>query len=74
MPQLTKAAANYQNKPYKEEQCSGCEYFQTPSACRKVEGKIEPQGWCRLFEPGDEGELVGGAENPNRGGLEGEAR
>lgn len=32
--------------------CANCEYFQDPSSCKKVEGKIDPEGCCNLYEKG----------------------
>lgn len=30
--------------------CSNCAYFQQPNGCVKVEGEIDPEGCCNLFE------------------------
>jgi hypothetical protein len=29
--------------------CTNCRIFQWPDSCRAVEGKIDPDGWCRLY-------------------------
>ena len=33
--------------------CSRCEYFIVGGACQKVEGVIDPDGCCNLFEKAD---------------------
>ena len=51
----SKAALDYQDKPYGDEQCSDCRFFipgRTPEengACQMVEGSISPHGWCTAF-------------------------
>jgi hypothetical protein len=47
---LSKQDAGYQDKPKNDQRCAGCTLFQPPSACNVVEGEINPQGWCKLFE------------------------
>ncbi len=46
VPQKTVA---YQDKPKGADRCDGCSSFQSPNACKLVEGEINPQGWCSLF-------------------------
>lgn len=48
MPQKQVA---YQDKPKGDQECDKCKLFQPPDACTEVDGKISPQGWCRLFQP-----------------------
>ena len=36
--------------------CGNCEYFQAPNACQLVEGKIEAEGCCSLYEKGGHSE------------------
>lgn len=36
--------------------CAHCEYFKGPSSCAKVEGYIDPEGCCNLYESADEDE------------------
>ncbi len=43
--------AGYQNTPSGGNRCGNCVQFQPPAACRLVAGRINPQGWCRLFFP-----------------------
>lgn len=33
--------------------CANCEYFIEGGACEKVEGEIDPEGCCNLFEKGN---------------------
>jgi hypothetical protein len=39
----------YQQTPKKDQKCSVCLQFVPPDACKLVEGKINPEGWCSLF-------------------------
>jgi hypothetical protein len=39
----------YQTSPKDGKQCSGCQHFQAPNACRIVEGEISANGYCILF-------------------------
>ncbi len=51
----TKAAANYQDRPNEDKQCSNCNFFipsKSPTAdgtCQIVEGAISPKGYCTLY-------------------------
>jgi hypothetical protein len=42
-------AVGYQATPKDGKMCSGCQHFEAPSACRIVEGAIDPNGYCILF-------------------------
>jgi hypothetical protein len=46
---LSQAAARYQDSPKGDRQCSGCNLFQPPNACKSVAGTISPSGWCALW-------------------------
>jgi hypothetical protein len=46
---LTKQDALYQDKPNNGQLCGICAYFVAPTSCRKVEGTINPTGWCKDF-------------------------
>ena len=48
--QVTKQAAQYQDQPNGQQQCSLCANFQAPSACAVVSGTVSPNGWCKLFK------------------------
>ncbi|MFZ1108504.1 MAG: high potential iron sulfur protein [Rhodomicrobium sp.] len=39
----------YQQTPKDGKQCSACQHFQAPNACRIVEGEINANGYCILF-------------------------
>jgi hypothetical protein len=43
---VAKAAMKYQDHPNGEEKCSNCMQFVPPDACKIVEGKISPNGYC----------------------------
>jgi anaerobic selenocysteine-containing dehydrogenase len=51
--QVAKKAAQkavmYQQTPKDGKQCSGCQHFEAPSACRIVDGEINANGYCILF-------------------------
>ena len=42
-------SVKYQNKPKGSQKCSGCRFFQKPSGCQVVAGKISPNGWCDIW-------------------------
>lgn len=52
---LSKADANYQHEPNDGDQCSSCGFFIPPEegdclgSCARVEGLIEPWGWCESY-------------------------
>lgn len=54
---MTKQAAQYQDKPNNDKDCSKCRFFQKPKngekmgTCQIVQGEISPQGYCMLFSP-----------------------
>jgi secreted PhoX family phosphatase len=48
---MTQEAASYQNTPKGTQRCDNCALFVSPDACKMVEGKIDPQGWCSVFTP-----------------------
>lgn len=48
---MTQKQAAYQEAPKGNQQCDKCKLFQAPNACSAVEGKISPNGWCKLFQP-----------------------
>jgi hypothetical protein len=48
----TKVAKNlvgYQDSPHGSQECSNCQYFEPPNACKLVAGTISPTGWCKLW-------------------------
>jgi hypothetical protein len=65
---VSKTAADYQNEPKGEEQCSKCSMFvpgfpdDIAGYCTKVrsfrgpQGMIFDDGWCKFFEPATEEE------------------
>jgi hypothetical protein len=46
---MPKSAVSYQEKPKGSAQCDNCNLWQTPDACKLVDGKINPAGWCTLY-------------------------
>ncbi len=47
---ISKATAGYQGGMNKSH-CAICRHFEPPDACEYVAGTINPQAWCRFFEP-----------------------
>ena len=53
----TQKAAQYQDKPMGDKDCSKCRFFIKPKSgektgtCQLVQGAISPQGYCMLFTP-----------------------
>jgi len=48
--------ANYFGPDQGPFKCSHCEYFIVGGACKKVEGYIDPDGCCNLFEKAEKPE------------------
>jgi hypothetical protein len=46
---FSQSMAKYQPSPKNGQSCKTCTQFQTPDACKVVEGKISPNGWCLLY-------------------------
>lgn len=47
---ISKKTAGYQDHPNDDQQCAKCRFFQKPHSCQLVEGKIDKDGWCTLFQ------------------------
>jgi hypothetical protein len=49
---ISKDAAQYKEEAHGPEHCKACTYFEriAPRHCARVEGVINSQGWCKLFE------------------------
>jgi len=47
MPQK---AVKYQAMPKGKQRCDNCALWQAPSACKLVDGPIDPAGWCVLYK------------------------
>jgi hypothetical protein len=45
---VSKAVARY-DRPRGAERCGGCKNFRGPDGCVRVDGRISPDGWCRLY-------------------------
>jgi anaerobic selenocysteine-containing dehydrogenase len=42
-------AVSYQATPKGPQRCDNCAFWQTPDACKLVDGKIDAAGWCTLY-------------------------
>jgi hypothetical protein len=48
---LPQKAAAYQPTPKGKQRCDNCAQWQSPAACKIVDGAIAPSGWCDLYGP-----------------------
>lgn len=39
----------YQRTPHAGQACATCANFESPAACKVVEGQINAAGWCQLY-------------------------
>jgi anaerobic selenocysteine-containing dehydrogenase len=46
---MSQKAARYQATPKGAQRCDNCNQFQGPTACKVVDGDINPAGWCLLY-------------------------
>ena len=46
---MAQSAVGYQPTPKDGKQCSGCNLFIAPNACKTVDGEIAAAGWCKLW-------------------------
>lgn len=42
-------SVSYQSVPKGAQRCDNCAFWQAPSSCKLVDGKIDPAGWCSLY-------------------------
>ncbi len=48
---LPQSSVNYQMTPKGADHCGVCKNFVAPASCKSVAGTINPNGWCKLFNP-----------------------
>jgi hypothetical protein len=48
---VAKQTVAYQDTPKGNLQCDGCVLFESPNACKQVDGDISPKGWCKIYAP-----------------------
>ncbi len=48
---LAQNIVQYQETPKDGAKCSTCVNYVEPNACKIVEGKINPEGWCVAYAP-----------------------
>src|SRR5215468_3810155 len=46
---MAQKAADYQDAPKGDQECSNCSLFQEPNACTLIDGEISPKGWCKFW-------------------------
>jgi len=49
----SKQEAQYQDQPKDIRACATCTLFTAPDECKVVEGKVSPDGWCKLYDLAD---------------------
>lgn len=47
---MSQTTAHYIAKSTNGKLCSGCKFFQSPHSCKVVEGNIDPNGYCILWQ------------------------
>lgn len=47
---MSQRAAKYQDDPKNGKNCQHCKFFQAPHSCSVVDGNIDPEGWCLLWQ------------------------
>jgi hypothetical protein len=47
---MSKAEAEYQDRPKNGLACAACTLFRPPRSCQVVQGEISPSGWCKFFD------------------------
>jgi hypothetical protein len=47
---MSKAEAEYRDRPKDGFACAACTLFRPPRSCQVVQGDISPSGWCKLFD------------------------
>lgn len=45
----SKDESQYIDNSITKNKCSVCKHFQKPYSCKIVEGRINPDGWCKYF-------------------------
>lgn len=43
-------SVSYQTTPKGAQRCDTCTFWQTPAACKLVDGEIAAAGWCTLYK------------------------
>lgn len=61
-------SANYMGPDKGPFKCGHCEYFMAPNACQKVQGPIDAEGCCNLYEMNDSGPMP--PTSTSMGGLQ----
>jgi hypothetical protein len=46
---MTRAQAEYQDRPNGLYSCGMCSLFEAPNGCKVVEGEVSKDGWCKAF-------------------------
>ena len=48
---MSKQAAQYQDSPKGDQKCAACRFLSRTGHASWSKGKINPDGWCRLYQP-----------------------
>ncbi len=52
MKKVSKVSVGY-SKGVPKSHCGICEHYRENHSCTKVDGRIEPEMWCKLFKEKD---------------------
>jgi hypothetical protein len=47
---MSQKIAQYVPATKNGKKCAACKFFETPHSCKVVEGNINPNGWCMLWQ------------------------
>jgi anaerobic selenocysteine-containing dehydrogenase len=47
---MAQKAVNYQATPKGDQRCDNCALWQSPNACKLVDGSVAASGWCVLYK------------------------
>lgn len=57
---LLKEQVGYEDKATMCDDCDDCRHFIAGGTCTQVEGKISPEGWCKLYRAKNPFEILQG--------------
>jgi hypothetical protein len=46
---MTPISVGYQGTPKGAQRCDNCTQFESPAACKVVQGNIAAAGWCKIY-------------------------
>ena len=49
LAKASQASVAYQDTPKDGKNCANCNVFVSPDSCKIVDGKVSPNGWCKVW-------------------------